>query len=58
MGELDGDETYRLIGADGKVWSSGRMDGSIDITNIPGGFYILVVENAKGLGSFRVIVGE
>jgi hypothetical protein len=57
-GELDGDETYRLIGADGKVWSAGRMDGHINVANIPVGFYILIVENVKGVGSFYVMVSK
>jgi parallel beta-helix repeat protein len=58
VGEWKGDETYRLISADGKVWSAGRLDKSITTSQVPDGFYMLFIENKNGIGSLNVVVSR
>ena len=56
VGELHGDETYRLMGIDGMMKHSGRLEEVINLRDLPGGFYILSVENTFGVESFSVVV--
>jgi len=54
--ELEGNETYRLTAPDGKLMLAGHFDGTVSVSEIPEGIYILSIENDKGIATFRLIV--
>jgi len=58
IGDLEGDEIYQLIGADGKLMQAGKLVETINVNMIPEGFYILRVENKMGVGSLNVVVSR
>jgi subtilisin family serine protease len=53
---LDGNETYRLIGLDGRLMSAGTFDGTVDISDFPDGMYLLRIENDKEIEIFKVTI--
>jgi len=57
-GEWNDHEIYRLTGIDGKVWATGMLNGSIQITQVPEGLYMLMVQNDKGMSSIQVVVNK
>jgi len=54
--ELTGDETYQLMGLDGKQLSAGPFNGSVFVGDLPDGMYFLAIENRQGIQSYRVLV--
>jgi hypothetical protein len=58
IGDLEGNEIYQLIGADGKVMQAGKLGPTINVHTLPKGFYILSVENNRSVGNINVIVNR
>ena len=56
--QLEGNETYRLTRLDGTTIATGHFDGSLNVSNILSGMYILSIENNKGVESFRMVVAN
>jgi len=54
-GNWEGDETYRLIGLDGTLVARGKFDGTVNVSDIPEGMYVLNVESGQGIEVFRLI---
>jgi minor extracellular serine protease Vpr len=57
-GETDGTETFELVSLDGKQIQQGRLNGSIDISTLNAGMYVLTIKNTKGIETFRVVIGQ
>lgn len=56
--ELEGNETYRLTGLDGKMIRAGYFDGSLLLDQVSNGMYFLSVENTSGTETYRVLVAK
>ncbi len=54
--KLHGNETYRLNRIDGRLISGGHFDGSLDVSKLHDGLYILSVENKHQIESMMVYI--
>jgi hypothetical protein len=54
--ELEGNETYRLFAWDGKLVESGKFNGTLKVKGLINGLYVLEVENANAVKSYRLSV--
>ncbi len=55
---LEGDETYRITGLDGKVIRSGNFTGRLSISEIADGIYFLQVEQNKSTHVYKMVVAR
>ena len=57
-GQMQGNETYRLVSLDGQEKSRGQLKGSVYVGDVPAGMYLLNVESGKKVESFRVVINR
>jgi len=57
-GELQGNETYRLVGLDGPETSRGQLNGSVFVGDVPGGMYLLNVWSGDKVEVFKVVISR
>ena len=57
-GDFIGNETYRLIGYDGQVVSSGDFNGSVDVGSVAQGLYLLLIEDNNEVVSYKVVIAR
>lgn len=55
---LEGNETYRLTGLDGRLMRTGFFSGALHVDTIPDGMYFLNIEDDKGIESFRIVIAR
>lgn len=55
-GQFSGKEIYNLYNSNGAHISTGIFNGSISLTNLASGMYVMKIEGSGGVESYRVVV--
>lgn len=55
-GTFLGNEMYRLVGIDGKIWKSGNIESSINVSEIPAGLYFLSIASKNKVQVNELVV--